>query len=141
MTPGMMGKKHLQQINGIHRGNSGDRQSSARITALSSALCCLLRVGRGRALPQVAGRLQPTTTPALRLHYICKSAASHQHASRWEGKRGAHSDHCCFGRTVSNETSTPHICPWESCCCKPNHVHTGPSNSVVITWISPKTPV
>lgn len=79
MMPGMTVKKHLQQINGIHRGSSGDGQSSARITALSSALCCLLRVGRGQALLQVAGRLQahyhPCSPFALHLQISCFPSA------------------------------------------------------------------
>lgn len=87
-----------------------------------------------RGLGSPAGSTEAPTTPAPRQHYICKSAASHQHTSCWKGKWGAHSNHCCFGGTVSK--ATPHR---SSCCCKPNHVHTGPSNSVVTTWISPLT--
>lgn len=110
--PGMTGKKHLQQINGTHRGSSGDGQSSARITALSSAPCRLSRVGRGRVLLQAAERLQPATAPAPRSHCLCHPAASHQHC--WEGECGARSEHCCFGGTVSDGTPAPRICPWES---------------------------
>lgn len=103
----------------------------------------MLPAEHGKGLGSPPGSGETPTTPAPNWHYICKSTASHQRASCWKGKWGAHSNHCCFGGTVSN--ANPHICPRQSiekasCYCKPNHVHTGPSNSVVTIRISPLNP-
>lgn len=58
------GRSTSSKLRGYVRGSSGYRQSSARITALSSAPRCLLMQGKRQGLLQVSGRLQPTTTPA-----------------------------------------------------------------------------
>lgn len=122
VTPGVTGKKLLQQMNGIKRGSSGGGQGSAGVTALPA---------KGTGSPpgrrlQLPAPLSPTGRTALPSGCLLLG-----------GTRGAHSGRCCLGGTVSEATSASQADPGS-----PRKVQTQPgchqvvTRQPVVTWVS-----
>lgn len=107
-------KKHLQQIKRIRKGQQWVQTKLCK--NYGPQLCPTLPLDAGKETGSPPGIREASAHyhPCSHLHYICNSAASHQHTSCWEGK-WVHSDHWLLQDRVEACGEGGGMSLWKTC--------------------------